>query len=108
MKELGRILSNRRLLLGLVLMILLNALLFMREQSAKDYGMDCSLPTSSILVFDGSIPASESIDAKEAYAHYLDWIGRAKSLSLTDAISILEQEERGCEIFCSATTWIRM
>lgn len=93
MKELGRILSNRRLLLGLVLMILLNALLFMREQSAKDYGMDCSLPTSSILVFDGSIPASESIDAKEAYAHYLDWIGRAKSLSLTDAISILEQEE---------------
>ena len=31
MKELRRILSNLRLLLGLVLMILLNALLFMRE-----------------------------------------------------------------------------
>ncbi len=93
MKELGRILSNRRLLLGLAFMILLNALAFVREQSAKDYGMDCSLPASTILVFDGSIPASESVDAKEAYAHYLDWIDKTKSLSLTDAISALKQEE---------------
>lgn len=65
MKELGRILSNPRLLFGLVLIILLNALLFVRDQSAKDYGLDCSMPTSSILVFDGSIPASDSIDAKK-------------------------------------------
>lgn len=93
MKELGRILSNRRLLLGLILMILLNALAFMKGQSAKDYGMDCSLPISSILVFDGSIPASESIDAREVYAHYLDWIDKTKSLSLADAISTLEQEK---------------
>lgn len=93
MKELRRILSNRRLLLGLVLIIMLNALLFMREQSAKDYGMDCSLPTSSTLVFDGSIPASESIDAREAYAHYLDWMGKTKSLPLFEAVSTLEQEK---------------
>ena len=78
MKEVGRILSNRRFLSGLVLIILLNALLFVREQSAKDYGLDCSMPTPSILVFDGSIPASESIDAKAAYEHYLDWMDKTK------------------------------
>ena len=93
MKELGRILSNPRLLFGLVLIILLNALLFVRDQSAKDYGLDCSMPTSSILVFDGSIPASDSIDAKKAYAHYLDWIGQTKPLPLSEAISTLEQEK---------------
>ena len=93
MKELGRILSNRRFLSGLVLIILLNAFLFVREQSAKDYGLDCSLPTSSILIFDGSIPASESINAKAAYEHYLDWMDKTKSLPLSEAISALEQEK---------------
>ena len=93
MKELGRILSNRRFMLELVLIILLNTILFVREQSAKDYGLDCSMPTSSILVFDGSIPASESMDAKAAYAHYLDWLDKTKSLPLSEAISALEQEK---------------
>ena len=93
MKELGRILSNRRLGVGLVLIVLLNAFLFAREQSAKDYGLDCSLPTSSILIIDGDIPTSESIDTKAAYAHYLDWMDKAKSLPLSDAISVLEQEK---------------
>lgn len=93
MKELRRILSNRRLLLGLILIILLNAFLFVREQSAKNYSLDCTLPTSSILVFDGSIPASESINAKAAYAHYLDWIDETKSLPLSEAICTLEQEK---------------
>ena len=32
MKELGRIFSNRRLIVGLVLILLLNGLLFVREQ----------------------------------------------------------------------------
>lgn len=93
MKELRRILSNRRLLLGLILIILLNAFLFVREQFEKNYGLDCTLPTSSILVFDGSIPTSESINAKAAYAHYLDWIEKTKSLPLSEAIYTLEQEK---------------
>lgn len=93
MEELKRILSNRRLCIGLVLIILLNALLFAREQSAKNYGLDCTLPTSTILFFDGSMPTLEFIDAKAAYAHYLDWIDKIKSLSLTDTISTLEQEK---------------
>lgn len=93
MKELRRILSNLRLLLGLVLIVLLNALLFMREQSAKDYGLDCSLPTSSILVFDGSIPASDPINARAAYTHYLDWVGRTRPLPLSDSIPTLKQEK---------------
>lgn len=93
MEELRRILSNPRLCIGLVLITLLNALLFAREQAAKNYGLDCTLPTSTILVFDGSIPASESIDAKAAYAHYLDWTERIKPFPLADAISALGQEK---------------
>lgn len=93
MKELRRILSNRRLCIGIMLIILLNALLFAREQSTINYGLDCTLPTSTILAFDGSIPTSESINEKEAYAHYSDWIDKAKLLPLSEAISTLEQEK---------------
>ena len=93
MKELGRIFSNRRFLSGLVLIILLNALLFVREQSVKDYGLDCSLPAPSMLIFDGSIPTSKPIDAKAAYEHYLDWMDKTKSLPLSEAISTLKREK---------------
>ena len=93
MKELGRILSNRRLSVVLVLIVLLNAFLFVREQSAKNYGLDCSLPAPSILVFDGNISSSETIDAKAAYTHYLAWIDKIKPLSLSEAVSVLEQEK---------------
>lgn len=93
MKELRHILSNRRLCIGLMLIILLNALLFAREQSAINYGLDCTLPTSTIVAFDGNIPTSESINAKEAYAHYSDWIDKVKLLPLSEAISMLEQEK---------------
>lgn len=103
MKELRRILSNRRLFIGLVLIILLNALLFVREQSAKNYGLDCTLPTSMTVAFDGSIPTSESTDARAAYAHYLDWIDKTKLLSLSEAVSALEQEKMQLRDLLSGT-----
>ncbi len=93
MKEMGRILSNRRLLLGLVLVILLNAFLFVREQVVNNYGLDCSLPTSTILLVDDSMPTSEIIDAKAAYVHYMEWVEKTKPFSLAAAISSLEREK---------------
>lgn len=50
MRKLKRILSNRRLLFGLLLIVLVNAFLFAREQSSQNYGLDCSLLNSVITV----------------------------------------------------------
>ena len=45
------------------------------------------------MVFDGNISSSETIDAKAAYTHYLAWIDKIKPLSLSETVSVLEQEK---------------
>ena len=71
MKELRRILSNRRLIFGLVLILLLNGFLFAREQSANNYGLDLELPSSSFIYVDGAFTVTqEPVDAKAAYQRY--------------------------------------
>ena len=81
MRELKRILSNRRLLLGLLLIVLANGFLFAREQSSQNYGLDCSLPNTVITVFDGGI------NPKTAYKSYLSWLDTAKKIPLDEAVS---------------------
>lgn len=92
MRELKRILSNRRLLLGLLLIFSINAFLFGREQSEKNYGLDCSLPNVVIAVFDDETPDS-GINPKAAYKSYLSRLDAAKKMPLDEAVSMLEQEK---------------
>ena len=42
MKELKRIFSNRRLVLGLLLIFLINGILFYNAQTERDFGLDLS------------------------------------------------------------------
>ena len=46
MKELKRIFSNRRLMLGLLLIFLINGILFYNAQTERDFGLDLSGPSS--------------------------------------------------------------
>lgn len=94
MKELRRILSNRRLIVGLVLILLLNGFLFAREQSVNNYGLDLELPSSEFVFVDGAFTVSqEPVDAWAAYQRYSEWIDRARKLPLADAVKMLTDEK---------------
>ena len=94
MKELGRVLSNRRLRVALMLIVLINGFLFAREQAANDYGLDLSMPSSGFIIFDGSFSATqETVDAREAYRRYSQWLERIRELPLADAAALLTDEK---------------
>ena len=94
MKELGRVLSNRRLRVALMLIVLINGFLFAREQAANDYGLDLSMPSSGFIIFDGSLSATqETVDARDAYRRYSQWLERIRELPLADAAALLTDEK---------------
>lgn len=95
MNEIKRILGNRRILIGLVLMLLVNGFLFAKEQAENEYGMNLVLPQTELSVsFDGGYMGQrEKADSKEVYAHYREWIGKVKEMPLPEAASVLEQEK---------------
>ncbi len=93
MRELGRIVRNRRFALALALILLANGVLFVREQRDRDYGLDCELPAGSYVVFDGSFePARETVDPAAAYGRYLDWLDRLGDMPLAEAAALLAEE----------------
>ena len=94
MKELGRILSNRRLIFGLVLILLLNGILFAREQSENNYGLDLELPSGGFVFFDGTFTVTqEPVDAWAAYLRYSAWLDRVRDLPLSNAVTMLTDEK---------------
>ncbi len=95
MRELGRILSRRRLALGLVAILLLNGLLFVREQRKRDFGLDLTLPsTGGIVYFDGTFEVTqEPVDARAALRRYSEWLDRARAMPLADAVPFLNDEK---------------
>ena len=94
MKELRRILSNRRLLIGLVLILLLNGVLFAREQSGNAFGLDLELPSSGFIFVDGAFTVTqEPVDAWAAYQRYSEWLDRVRSMPFADAVTMLTSEK---------------
>ncbi len=94
MRELGRIFSRRRLTLGLVLILMLNGFLFVREQRENDYGLDLELPSSGFIFVDGTfMTTQEPVDAWAAYRRYSEWLDRARKLPLADAVTMLTDEK---------------
>ena len=94
MKELGRVLSNRRLIFGLVLILLLNGILFAREQSENNYGLDLELPSGGYVIFDGTFTVTqEPVDAWAAYLRYSAWLDRVRNMPFTDAMTMLTDEK---------------
>lgn len=99
MNEIKRILGNRRILIALVLVLLINGFLFAKEQAENEYGMNLNLPQTelSVSLDGGYMEQVEKADAKETYAHYREWLGKVKDLPLRDAASVLEQEKERLE-----------
>lgn len=94
MRELGRILSRRRLILALALILLLNGLLFIREQRENDYGLDLELPGGGFIFAEGTFTATqEPVDAWAASRRYAQWLERVRGLSPNDAGAALKDEK---------------
>lgn len=95
MNEIKRILGNYRILIGLVLILFINGFLFVREQVSNNYGMNLSLPQSSISVSldNGYDMHTEKADAKETYNNYRKWLEKVDEMPVSDAVCVLEQEK---------------
>lgn len=96
MAEWKRILRNRRLCVGLLLIFLLNGFLFVREQIEMDYGLDYTLPQTSISIstIGGSYEvAQETVDSYAALTRYLEWLEEYKKMPIAEAIPELESEK---------------
>lgn len=96
MAEWKRILRNRRLCVGLLLIFLLNGFLFVREQVEMDYGLDYTLPQTSISIstIGGSYEvAQETVDSYAALTRYLEWLEEYKKMPIAEAIPELEGEK---------------
>lgn len=95
MNEIKRIIGNRRILIGIVSILLVNGFLFAKEQGTKDYGMNLTLPQTelSISFSDGGYDMqTEKADGKETYVRYREWLGMVREMPLSEAVSALEQE----------------
>lgn len=96
MAEWKRIFRNHRLCVGLLLILLLNGFLYIREQVEMDYGLDYTLPQSAISIstIGGSYEvAQETVDSHAALTRYLEWLKEYKKLPLAEAIPELESEK---------------
>lgn len=103
MEEFKRIFTNRRLWLAMIIIILLNAFLFCREQKSNDYGMDLSLGTVHITLEDYLADdfGTSSLDAKACLDTYHEWLAwyqkqpsdKAEQLLLEEETRLLETPE---------------
>lgn len=87
--------TQRRLCLGLLVVLLLNGVLFIREQSSQHYGLDLSLPStlvSSEYVSQTGTVSQPGVDAYAAYTRYLQRLGQAEGEPISQLIDTLEQE----------------
>lgn len=87
--------SKRRLMAALFLILLANALLFIREQVQNDYMLDVELPGGSFVFQNGALTSTpETVEPKAAYERYLIWLESVKDLPLRDAAEMLEAEKK--------------
>ena len=95
MREWKRIFTQRRLCLGLLLILFLNGVWFIREQASRHYGLDLSLPStwvSSEYVSQTNTVSQAEVDAYAAYTRYLQRLEQAKGEPVSQRIDTLEQE----------------
>lgn len=95
MKELKRIFSNRRLVLGLLLIFLINGILFYNAQTERDFGLDLSGPSTGTISVGFGEAYGESkpeLDGAESYQTYQKWLAKYKTMPLSEATKALEQE----------------
>lgn len=96
MAEWKRIFCNRRLCIGLLVILLMNGFLFLREQMAQNYRIDNTIPTFTISINtygDGYEVAQKKVDSREGYDRYLQKLEDYKYLPLAEALTKLETEK---------------
>ncbi len=101
MEEIKRIFTNRRLWLFMIIIILMNAFLFCKEQKSNDYRLDLSLGTVHVSLEDylGNDFGTSSLDAKACLDTYDKWLAwYQEKPSGKAARSLSEEEKRLLEI----------
>ena len=101
MEEIKRIFTNRRLWLFIIIIILMNAFLFCKEQKSNDYRLDLSLGTVHVSLEDylGNDFGTSSLDAKACLDTYDKWLAwYQEKPSGKAARSLSEEEKRLLEI----------
>ena len=96
MTEWKRIFRNRRLCIGLLVILLMNGFLFLRDQVAQDYKIDSTIPTFTISINtygSGYEVAQKTMDSREGYDRYLQWLEEYKDQSPAEALTELESEQ---------------
>lgn len=95
MRECRRIFTNRRLWVFIVSIFLLNGFLFIREQSARDYGMDLSLAAFRVSLeeVNGYDTGKMELDAKACQNTYQRWLKLYKKQEPEKAAASLQKEE---------------
>lgn len=96
MAEGKRIFRNRRLCIGLLVILLMNSFLFLRDQVAQDYKIDSTIPTFTISINtygSGYEVAQKSVDSREGYDRYLQWLENYKDPPIAEALTELEAEK---------------
>ena len=101
MGEIKRIFTNRRLWLFIIIIILMNAFLFCREQESNDFRMDLSLGTVHVSLEDyfKHDSGTSSLDAKaclDTYNKWLTWYQENPSDKASQSLS--EKEKRLLEM----------
>lgn len=82
--------------MGLLLVVLINGLLFYNEQTAQDFGLDVSGPSSGTISvgFGGAFEESKPVlDGAESYQVYRQWLAKYKDIPLSEAADKLENEK---------------
>lgn len=93
MKELKRIFSNRRLLVSLLLILLVNGVLCYNARTEQDFGLDLTGPSfgSISVAFDEAYENSTAkVDSKESYQK---WLEKYKNVPLCEAADKLKHEK---------------
>ena len=96
MAECKRIFRNRRLCIGLLVILLLNNFLFLREQNVQNYRIDCTVPTFTVSFNIGNAgyeAAQKTVDSRDGYGRYLQWLENYKGHPLAEALTGLKAEK---------------
>ena len=92
MQELKRVFTNRTFLLGLVLILVINAVMFYNEQKENDYGLDLSVANEVIWEIDGQMTIGNETDAEECYAKYINLLKQYKDTDPIQAQTELSEK----------------
>ena len=92
MQELKRVLLGRTFLLTLIAVLIVNAVLFWKEQAENDYGLDLSAANEIVWGVDGQMTIGNDVNKAECYEKYSAYIKQYKNTDTVQAQAELKEK----------------